>query len=141
MKQFALTTCIRRIWIMSGWLRQEAAIAAGMLVVQRHQVELREEEEVKVEQQVAASGGEVGVDSQGRLRRVRMLDDYILPFECGMWFLIRSSRSSIWFCPLAGVLSYFRFLEYFAVCALGVQNCNVVGLLQKPHIQILVWPT
>ncbi|XP_044250651.1 uncharacterized protein [Drosophila takahashii] len=85
MKQFALTTCIRRIWIMSGWLRQEAAIAAGMLVVQRHQVDLREEEEeVKVEQQVAASGGEVGVDSQGRLRRVRMLDDYVLPFECGL---------------------------------------------------------
>ncbi|XP_016962420.3 uncharacterized protein LOC108032895 [Drosophila biarmipes] len=84
MKQFALTTCIRRIWIMSGWLRQEAAIAAGMLVVQRHQVELREDADVKVEQQVAASGGEVGVDSEGKLRRVRMLDDYILPFECGL---------------------------------------------------------
>ncbi|XP_017044231.1 uncharacterized protein LOC108090169 [Drosophila ficusphila] len=85
MKQFALTTCIRRIWVMSAWLRQEAAIAAGMLVVQRHQVELKEEaEELKVEQQVASSDGEVGVDSQGRLRRVRLLEDYILPFECGL---------------------------------------------------------
>ncbi|XP_017119748.1 uncharacterized protein LOC108141084 [Drosophila elegans] len=85
MKQFALSTCIRRIWIMSGWLRQEAAVAACMLVVQRNQVELREEEDdLKVEQQVVASGGEVGVDSQGGLRRVRLLDDYILPFECGL---------------------------------------------------------
>jgi len=71
---------------MSGWLRQEAAIAAGMLVVQRHQVELRNEEEegLKVGQQTASSGGDVGVDSQGRLRRVRLLDDYIVPFECGL---------------------------------------------------------
>ncbi|XP_016972238.1 uncharacterized protein LOC108039673 [Drosophila rhopaloa] len=85
MKQFALSTCIRRVWIMSGWLRQEAAIAAGMLVVQRDQVERREDEEdLKVEHQVAATGDEVGVDSHGRLRRVRMLDDYILPFECGL---------------------------------------------------------
>ncbi|KRK02668.1 uncharacterized protein LOC26536268 [Drosophila yakuba] len=85
MKQYALTTCIRRIWIMSGWLRQEAAIAAGMLVVQRHQVELTEQkEELEVGQQAAPSGGDVGVDSQGRLRRVRLLDDYILPFECGV---------------------------------------------------------
>ncbi|XP_033162883.1 uncharacterized protein LOC117142792 [Drosophila mauritiana] len=86
MERFALTTCIRRVWIMSGWLRQEAAIAAGMLVVQRHQVELRnkEEEGLNVGQQAAPSGGDMGVDSQGRLRRVRLLDDYIVPFECGL---------------------------------------------------------
>lgn len=88
MKPFSLTTCIRQIWIMSGWLRQEAAVAASMLVMRRHQVELKEEEAaLEDERRASAEGGivgQVGVDSQGKLRRVRVLDDYILPFECGL---------------------------------------------------------
>ncbi|XP_017031127.1 uncharacterized protein [Drosophila kikkawai] len=88
MKPFSLTTCIRQIWIMSGWLRQEAAVAASMLVLQRHQVELKDEEAaLKDEKRASADGdelGQVGVDSQGQLRRVRILDDYIMPFECGL---------------------------------------------------------
>ncbi|KAH8264335.1 hypothetical protein KR038_006580 [Drosophila bunnanda] len=87
MKPFSLTTCIRQIWIMSGWLRQEAAVAASMLVLQRHQAELKEEAALEDEKRAAAGGeevGQVGVDSQGRLRRVRILDDYIMPFECSL---------------------------------------------------------
>ncbi|KAH8288369.1 hypothetical protein KR054_001790 [Drosophila jambulina] len=87
MKPFSLTTCIRQIWIMSGWLRQEAAVAASMLVLQRHQVEQQEEAALEDQKRAPADGeeaGQVGVDSQGRLRRVRILDDYIMPFECGL---------------------------------------------------------
>ncbi|KAH8374516.1 uncharacterized protein LOC110188010 [Drosophila serrata] len=87
MKPFSLTTCIRQIWIMSGWLRQEAAVAASMLVLQRHQAEQKEEAALKDQKRAAAEGeevGQVGVDAQGRLRRVRILDDYIMPFECSI---------------------------------------------------------
>ncbi|KAH8243249.1 hypothetical protein KR032_005943 [Drosophila birchii] len=87
MKPFSLTTCIRQIWIMSGWLRQEAAVAASMLVLQRHQEELKDEAALEDEKRAPGSSeevGQVGVDSQGRLRRVRILDDYIMPFECGL---------------------------------------------------------
>lgn len=83
MKPSSLTARIRQIWILSSWLRQEAAAAAAMLVVRRHQVQLKDEEsERRATAEEAECHHSLGVDSQGRLRAVRMLDDYIVPFEC-----------------------------------------------------------
>ncbi|XP_017091257.2 uncharacterized protein [Drosophila bipectinata] len=82
MKPSSLTCRIRQIWILSSWLRQEAAAAAAMLVVRRHQVQLKAEEDERRAAAEVADGSQYGVDSQGRMRAVRMLDDYIVPFEC-----------------------------------------------------------
>ncbi|XP_034132611.1 uncharacterized protein LOC117586557 [Drosophila guanche] len=85
MKPSPLMTRIRQIWIMTGWLRHEAAAAAGMMVVRR-QEGLSQEDSQGDEPEAAAEAmvGQVGVDTEGKLRKVRILDDYIVPFECGL---------------------------------------------------------
>lgn len=64
---------------MSSWLRHEALAAAAMVVRRREQNLKRLEYEQKLEAEV----GQVGVDSEGKLRIVRVMDDYIIPAECG----------------------------------------------------------
>ncbi|XP_060650323.1 uncharacterized protein LOC132787347 [Drosophila nasuta] len=72
---------LRHIWIMSCWLRNEAVAAAAMVVRCRdNSVDQLESGQKHV---VEAEAGQMGVDSQGKLRIVRVLDDYIVPAECG----------------------------------------------------------
>ncbi|XP_022213323.1 uncharacterized protein LOC111068266 [Drosophila obscura] len=83
MKPSPLMARIRQIWIMAGWLRHEAAAAAGMMVVRRREGPSTEDNEPEAEAASQAMVGQVGVDTEGKLRTVRILDDYIVPFECG----------------------------------------------------------
>ncbi|XP_017848245.1 uncharacterized protein LOC108603715 [Drosophila busckii] len=80
MKPSGLMLRLRQIWILSACLRNEAALSAAMLVFQRHEQHVDRAEQ---EQKQAAEVGLVGVDSQGKLRVVRVLDDYVVPAECG----------------------------------------------------------
>ncbi|BFF90062.1 uncharacterized protein DMAD_08661 [Drosophila madeirensis] len=86
MKPSPLMTRIRQIWIMTGWLRHEAAAAAGMMVVRRQEGLSQDSQGDEPEAAAAAEAtvGQVGVDTEGKLRKVRILDDYIVPFECGL---------------------------------------------------------
>lgn len=79
MKTTSLMLRLRSIWIMSSWLRHEGLAAAAMVVRRREKNLQRLEYEQKLESDV----GQVGVDSRGQLRRVRVMDDYIVPAECG----------------------------------------------------------
>ncbi|XP_023178973.1 uncharacterized protein LOC111604934 [Drosophila hydei] len=80
MKSTSLLLRLRSIWIMSSWLRHEGLAAAAM-VVRRREKHLQR---LEYEQKLESEAGEVGVDAQGRLRRVRVMDDYIIPAECGL---------------------------------------------------------
>lgn len=70
---------LRNIWIMSCWLRNEAVAAAAM-VVRRRDNSLQP---VEIGQKDDMEAGQVGVDSQGILCIVRVMDDYVVPAECG----------------------------------------------------------
>ncbi|XP_034489227.1 uncharacterized protein LOC117792980 [Drosophila innubila] len=70
---------LRNIWIMSCWLRNEAITAAAMVVRRRDNNVQQPENDQKHE----LEAGQVGVDAQGKLRIVRVMDDYIIPAECG----------------------------------------------------------
>ncbi|SPP84618.1 blast:Putative cysteine proteinase CG12163 [Drosophila guanche] len=115
MKPSPLMTRIRQIWIMTGWLRHEAAAAAGMMVVRR-QEGLSQEDSQGDEPEAAAEAmvGQVGVDTEGKLRKVRILDDYIVPFECDSFKMGFGLRFVI-LCPLIHPLScngfYFQFVR------------------------------
>ncbi|XP_030373504.1 uncharacterized protein LOC115623359 [Scaptodrosophila lebanonensis] len=77
----SLVSRIRNIWIMSHWMRNEAVAAAAMLVVRRNEVKLRRAED---EKELEKNAGQLGVDAAGNLRVIRVLDDYVVPFECGL---------------------------------------------------------
>ncbi|XP_026840339.1 uncharacterized protein LOC113564944 [Drosophila persimilis] len=82
MKPSALSACIRQIWIMAGWLRHEAAAAAGMIVLRREKEQSTEDNQGEMPE--AEAVGQVGVDTEGKPHKVRILDDYVVPFECGL---------------------------------------------------------
>ncbi|KAL7727203.1 hypothetical protein ACLKA6_004467 [Drosophila palustris] len=68
---------LRNIWIMSCWLRNEAVAAAAMVVRRRD----NNVQQPDVGQKHELQAGQVGVDSQGKLRVVRVMDDYIIPLS------------------------------------------------------------
>ncbi|XP_017141447.1 uncharacterized protein LOC108155260 [Drosophila miranda] len=83
MKPSDLSARIRQIWIMTGWLRHEAAAAAGMIVLRREREQSTEDNQGEMPEAVVAVG-QVGFDTEGKPHTVRILDDYVVPFECGL---------------------------------------------------------
>ncbi|XP_017136542.1 uncharacterized protein LOC108152047 [Drosophila miranda] len=86
MKPSPFLTRIRQFWIMTGWLRHEAATAGCMMVVRRQEEQSSEHKAAATAAAAAAAEAlqpQVSVDTEGKLRIVRILDDYLVPFECG----------------------------------------------------------
>lgn len=74
---------LRNVWIATCWLRNEAVAAAAMVI--RHRDSDETDDRVGGDQKIEAQAGQVGVDGRGKLRIVRVMDDYIVPAECGLW--------------------------------------------------------
>lgn len=72
---------LRNVWIATCWLRNEAVAAAAMVI--RHRDCDETDDRVGCDQKPEAEVGQVGVDGRGKLRIVRIMDDYIVPAECG----------------------------------------------------------
>lgn len=72
---------LRNVWIATCWLRNEAVAAAAMVI--RHRDDVDGADSQGCEQKVEPEVGQMGVDGKGKLRIVRVLDDYIVPAECG----------------------------------------------------------
>ncbi|XP_068157248.1 uncharacterized protein [Drosophila tropicalis] len=86
MKPSAMLTRLRQFWTVATWLRQEAVTAAGMMVIQRRELQRRSLRKADHQLKDAYENevGQMGVDWQGNLRRVRLLDDYVVPIECSL---------------------------------------------------------
>ncbi|KRG00123.1 uncharacterized protein Dwil_GK27721 [Drosophila willistoni] len=86
MKPSAMMTRLRHFWIVATWLRQEAVTSAGMMVLQRRESQRRSLQKADHQLKDASQNevGQMGVDWQGNLRRVRLLDDYVVPIECSL---------------------------------------------------------
>lgn len=72
---------LRNVWIATCWLRNEAVAAAAMVIRHRDDADVADCQ--GCEQKVEPEVGQMGVDGKGKLRIVRVLDDYIVPAECG----------------------------------------------------------
>lgn len=72
---------LRNVWIATCWLRNEAVAAAAMVIRRRDDDDMTDRQ--ACEQRIEPEVGQVGIDGKGKLRIVRVLDDYIVPAECG----------------------------------------------------------